>query len=146
MIDLRAVISDYATRKKFKWKETDNGIFSIDIAMKLSDGSMRYQYVWIWIIPGRAKGQDCIYLNSRVGTYNPTVNLYTMMRDSGAGVYSSVTLVNDKDTNGNPCETIVVHASPIREHVTQAELEYIIWEVAERADVLEERYFGGDAN
>ena len=85
MINLKKVLTDYADSKKYKLKEMDNGIFSLDISMKLSDGSMRYQYVWIWVIPGRAKGQDCIYLNSRVGTFNPTINLYGLMKDSGAG-------------------------------------------------------------
>ena len=146
MIDLKKVLTDYANSKKYKLKEMDNGIFSLDISMKLSDGSMRYQYVWIWVIPGRAKGQDCIYLNSRVGTFNPTINLYRLMKDSGAGVYSSVTIVNDKDKQGNPCESIVVHASPIQNMVTKEEFLYILWEVAERADILEERYFGGDDN
>lgn len=146
MIDLKKVLTDYADSKKYKLKEMDNGIFSLDISMKLSDGSMRYQYVWIWVIPGRAKGQDCIYLNSRVGTFNPTINLYGLMKDSGAGVYSSVTIVNDKDKQGNPCESIVVHASPIQNMVTEEEFLYILWEVAERADILEERYFGGDDN
>ena len=146
MIDLKKVLTDYANSKKYKLKEMDNGIFSLDISMKLSDGSMRNQYVWIWVIPGRAKGQDCIYLNSRVGTFNPTINLYRLMKDSGAGVYSSVTIVNDKDKQGNPCESIVVNASPIQNMVTKEEFLYILWEVAERADILEERYFGGDDN
>ncbi len=146
MIDLKEVLTEYAEAKKYKLKEMDGGVFSLDIAMKLSDGSFRYQFVWAWVIPGRAKGQDCIYLNSRIGTYNPTVNLYNLMKDSGAGVYSSVTIVNDKDKQGNPCETIVVHASPIREMVSKEEFLYILWEVAERADILEERFFGGDNN
>ena len=147
MLDLKEVLTEYADSRKYKLKELDNGTFSIDIAMKLQDGSFRYQFVWAWVIKGRAKGQkDCIYLNSRVGTYNPTVNLYDLIKESGCGVYSSVTIVNDKDKEGNPCETIVIHASPIQELVTKEEFLYILWEVAERADILEEKFFGGDSH
>ena len=110
MINLREVLTEYAEVKKYKLKELDNGKFSIDIAMKLKDGSSRYQFVWIWLAEGRAKGKDCIYLTSRAGNYTPNVNVYQLLKESGYGVYSTVTIVPDKDKEGNPCETVVIQA------------------------------------
>lgn len=146
MIDLREVLTEYAEVKKYKLKELDNGKFSIDIAMKLKDGSSRYQFVWIWIAEGRAKGKDCVYLTSRAGIYTPNANVYQLLKESGYGVYSTVTIVPDKDKEGNPCETVVVQASPILEYLQKEEFIEILWEVAEIADILEEKHFGGDSN
>ena len=146
MIQLKETITEYALEKGFKMKEVNPGVFSLDIRMPLNDGTFRYQFVWIWEIAGRAKGQDCIYLNSRVGVYNPTLNLYNMVKDSGAGIYSSLTIVNDKDKEGNPCESLVVHASPIKSQLSKEQLFYIIREVAEQADIMEEIYFVVDKN
>ncbi len=146
MINLKEVITEYAESKKYKLRELDGGKFSIDIAMKLKDGSFRYQFVWVWISEGRAKGKDCVYFTSRAGTYTPNVNLYQLMKESGYGVYTTVTIVPDKDKEGNPNETIVVQASPVLEHLSKDEFLYILWEVAEVADILEEKHFGGDAN
>ena len=39
--------------------------------------------------------------------------------------------------------SIVVHASPIHEFLTEAEFLSILWEVGENADILEEKYFDG---
>lgn len=146
MINLREVLTEYAEVKKYKLKELDNGKFSIDIAMKLKDGSSRYQFVWIWLAEGRAKGKDCIYLTSRAGNYTPNVNVYQLLKESGYGVYSTVTIVPDKDKEGNPCETVVIQASPILEYLQKEEFIDILWEVAEIADILEEKHFGGDSN
>ncbi len=146
MIDLREVLTEYSDVKKYKLKELDNGKFSIDIAMKLKDGSFRYQFVWIWLAEGRAKGKDCVYMTSRAGIYTPNANLYQLLKESGYGVYSTVTIVPDKDKEGNPCETVVVQASPVLEYLQKEEFIEILWEVAEIADILEEKHFGGDSN
>lgn len=146
MIDLKQVLTEYAESKKYKIKELDGGKLGIDIAMKLKDGSFRYQFVWVWLVPGRGKGKDCVYFTSRAGTYTPNVNLYQLVKESGYGVYSTITIVPDKDKEGNPCETVVVQASPVQEFLSKEEFLYILWEVAEVADILEERHFGGDTN
>jgi len=146
MIDLKETLTEYAAAKKYKIKELEGGKLGIDIAMKLKDGSFRYQFVWAWVVAGRGKGKDCIYLTSRAGIYTPKVNLYQLVKESGYGVYSTITIVPDKDKAGKPCETIVVQASPVQEFLSKEEFIYILWEVAEVADILEERHFGGDAN
>lgn len=146
MIDLKEVLTEYVTAKQYKLRELDGGKFSVDIAMKLQDGSFRYQFVWVWISPGRGKGKDCVYFTSRAGTYTPTANLYQLMKESGYGVYTTLTIVPDKDKDGNPCETVVVQASPVYDFLTKEEFLYILWEVAEVADIVEEKHFGGDSN
>lgn len=146
MIDLRKVLTEYAEVKKYKLKELDNGKFIIGITMKLKDGSFRHQFVWIWVAKGRAKGKDCIYLVSRSGTYNSNSNVYQLLKESAHGVYSTVAIVPDKDKEGNSCETVVVQASPILEYLQKEEFIEILWEVAEIADILEEKHFGGDLN
>lgn len=146
MINVKEVLTEYADSRKYKLRELDGGKFSIDIAMKLKDGSFRYQFVWIWISAGRAKGKDCVYFTSRAGTYTPNANTYQLMKESGYGVYTTVTVVPDKDKEGNPCETVVVQASPVQEFLSKDEFLYILWEVAEVADILEEKHFGGDSN
>lgn len=146
MIDLREVLTEYAEVKRYKLKELENGKFSMDIAMQLKDGTYRYQFVWIWLAEGRAKGKDCVYLTSRIGGYTPNVNVYQLLKESGYGVYSTLTIVPDKDKEGKPCETVVVQASPILEYLQKEEFIDILWEVAEIADILEEKHFGGDSN
>ncbi|MFK7796147.1 MAG: hypothetical protein AB8E82_01755 [Aureispira sp.] len=146
MIDLKAVLTEYATAKEFKIKELDNGKFSIDVILKLKAGSARYQFVWVWIAEGRAKGKDCVYITSRVGIYTPNVNVYQLLKESGYGVYSTITIVPDKDKEGKPCESIFIQASPILEYLEEEELIEILMEVAEIADILEEKHFGGDSN
>ena len=69
-----------------------------------------------------------------------------MLRDGGAGNYSTVTIVPDKDKEGNPCETIIVQASPVLEYLTKEEFLFVLWEVADVADILEEKHFGGDVH
>lgn len=146
MINIREVLTEYAEIKRYKLKELDNGKFSLDVSMKLKDGSARYQFVWVWIAEGRAKGENCVYLTSRAGTYTPNANLYQLLKESGYGVYSTITIVPDKDKDGNPCETIVVQASPMEKYLTKEEFLYILLEVAEVADIIEEKHFGGDLN
>lgn len=146
MIDLKKTLTEYAAAKKYKIEELAGGKFGIDIGMELKDGSFRYQFVWVWVVEGRGKGKDCIYLTSRVGAYTPNLNVEQLIKESGSCVYSTITIVPDKDKEGSPCETVVVQASPVQTFLSEEEFIYILWEVAEVADILEERHFGGDTN
>lgn len=143
MLDIRQTMLEYAARSGHKFTDKGNGKYLFDFAFNMKDGKTRYQYVWVWILSGRARGKDCVYFSSRVATFDPTVNLYNLFKDSGRGNYSSVTIVSDTDKEGNPCESIVVHASPIHEYLSEAEFLNILWEVGENADILEEKYFDG---
>jgi hypothetical protein len=144
MIAIDALLKEYALAKKYKLTHLDDGKYCIDIAMKLKDESYRYQFVWLWVAEGRGKGKDCVYFTSRVGHYTPNIDLYRLVKEAGHGVYTTVTVVADKDKAGNPCESIVVQASPVLEFLSKEAFLFILWEVAEVADILEERHFGKD--
>ena len=144
MIDIKSILEELATAQKYKLNQLDDGKYCIDIAMKLKDGTYRYQFVWLWVAEGRGKGKDCVYMTSRVGTYTPQVNLYQLIKQSGYGVYTTVTVVPDKDKSGNPCESVVVQASPVLDFLSKEEFLFVLWEVAEIADILEEKHYGKD--
>lgn len=146
MVDLKKLIQDTADKFITKFKELGENSFVIDIPLKLKDGSFRYQYVYASFSKGFAKGKDCFYVYSRCGTYSSDLNLYSLLKEAKFGVYSMVTILSDKDGDGNSVESVIVQASPIVEYTTYDELFYVICEVAEVADLLEEKYFGVDKN
>jgi len=148
MLNFDTTIKDVAAKFNAQIKELSPGVYSLDIPFKLKDGSSRYQYVYAWAIPGRAKGKDCFYFNSRCGTFDPkATDTYSLLKEAGFGYYSMITITKDKLSDGTPCETVIVQASPIAEHIGSVdELADIVWEVAEVADIIEEKYFGGDKN
>ncbi len=148
MLNFENAMQEVAQRFNAQIKELSPGVFSLDIPFTLQDGTSRYQYVYGWVIKGRAKGKDCYYFNSRCGIFDPVqINTYNLLKEATYGYYSTITLTADKTADGQPCETIIVQASPIAEYISSIEeLSDIIWEVAEVADIIEERYFGGDKN
>lgn len=144
--DLKGALEQIAQKYNYKLDRLNEEQWRMDVALQLKDGSFRYQYVYIWISKGYARGKDVIYMNSRVGMYSQNANLYNILKEAGYGVYSAITITNDKTADGTPCETIIVQASPIAEYTGIDTLNYIIFEVASVADILEEKYFGGDKN
>jgi hypothetical protein len=148
MLNFDNAIKEVANRFNAQIKELSPGVYSLDIPFKLKDGSSRYQYVYAWVIPDEHKRRNYFYFNSRCGTYEEgTTDTYNLLKEAAFGHYSMVTITKDKLSDGTPCETVIVQASPIAEHVkTIEELADIVWEVAEVADIIEEKYFGGDKN
>lgn len=146
MYNLFEKLTAIATKYNYKIKDIGDNKYSMDIALKLKDGTFRYQFVYVWISNIGRDSKPCIYMNSRVGRFTPNLNLYNILKEAGYGIYSSVTIVNDKDKEGNPCETVIVQAAPNVEHTNDDLLNDIIFEVAANADLLEEKFFGGDHN
>jgi hypothetical protein len=144
--DLGEALQNIAAKFNYKLEMINETQYRMDVALKLKDGSFRYQFVYIWISKGFAKGKDVIYMNSRCGTYTPMLNLYNVMKEASWGVYSMVTITTDKSKDGVPCETVIVQASPIAEYTSPELLNEIIFEVASNADIIEEKFFGGDHN
>lgn len=143
--ELKSKMEQVAREWNTKFDDLGNGVYRIDVPLRLNDGSMRYQFVFGREAQGFAKGKDVFYFNSRAGVVNPGTNLYNMLKEAGLGVYSMVTIINDHDQNNNPREVLLVQASPIKEYTQDYELiKFIIAEVAEVADFLEQKYFGGD--
>jgi hypothetical protein len=127
-----------------KFDDLGNNTYRMDVPLKLTDGSYRYQFVF-----GReakdSRGNDVYYFTSRIGVANPGVNFYMMLKEAGLGVYSMITIVNDTDAGGNAREVLLVQASPLKMYTQDYNLvKFIISEVGEMADFLEQKYFGGD--
>lgn len=146
MIDLKTALTNISTRWKYKMDEVSPNVWRMDVALKMKDESWRYQYVYTWIVQSRFQGKDAIYMNSRCGEYNSNLNLYNLLKESGYGNYCSVTVTTDKRADGTPCETIIVQASLAHEHTTEELLDKVLFEVANGADIIEEKFFGGDSN
>ncbi len=144
MIDLKTVMTNISTKWKYKLDEVSPGIWKIDVAIKLKDGSWRYQNVWVWEIKGRHFGKDVIYMNTRCGEYNPNLNHYKLLKEGGYGTYAQVTVTTDKRADGSPCETLIVQAVQPVELTNEAILNEVIYDVAFNADIIEQTYFGGD--
>ncbi|MFN8299961.1 MAG: hypothetical protein U0T75_12710 [Chitinophagales bacterium] len=147
MLDLRSALLNISRRWNYKMDELSPEVWRLDVAIPIQDGKFRYQFVYVWIAKGRWFNQkDCIFINSRCGTYTQALNHYNLLKEAGFGFYTSVTVANDKDAEGRPCETVAVQAAPLLEFTTTELLNEIIYEVAYHADLIEERFFGGDKN
>lgn len=145
-MDLKTALTNISEKWKYKLDETSPGVFRLDVAMKQTDGSLRYQYVYAWVIKERYQGKDVFYFNSRCGVYTPNINLYQMLKESSYCTYCSVIITNDKKPDGTPCESIVVHAVQPIELTNETILNEVIWDIATNADIIEKNYFGGDNN
>ena len=143
-MDLKVTITNIATRWNYKFDEISPGVFRIDVAIKMKDGTFRYQFVYVWIIAGRYFGKDVVYMNSRCGEYNPNLNHYKMLKEGGYGTFAQVTITTDKRPDGSPCETVIVQAVQPVELTSEAILNEVIYDVAFNADIIEATYFGGD--
>ena len=49
-MDLKITVTNIATRWNYKVEEVSPGIFRMDVAIKMKDGTFRYQFVYVWII------------------------------------------------------------------------------------------------
>ncbi len=146
MIDFKTALTNISTKWKYKLEEVSPNVWRMDVALKMKDESWRYQFIYIWQIETRFQGKPAIYINSRCGEFNTNLNLFSLLKESGYGNYCSVTVTTDKRVDGSPCETVVVQASLSVEHTNEELLDKVCYEVASNADIIEEKFFGGDTN
>ncbi len=146
MFDLKMIVTNICNRWNYKVDEVSPGIYRIDVAIKQKDGTFRYQFVYVWIIKERYFGKDVVYMNSRCGEFTQNLNLYKMLKESGYGTFSSVTVTTDKRADGSPCETVIVQAVQPIDFTNETILNEVIYDVAFNADIIEATYFGGDNN
>ena len=146
MFELKSVLMEVSQKWNYKMEEISAGVFRMDVAIKMKDGSYRYQFVYVWMVKHPNNQRDMIYMNSRCGEYTPNLNLYSMMKEAIWGLNSIVTITTDKKADGSPCETVIVQASPYKDWTSKDMLDEIIYEVAANADIMEEKFFGGDKN
>jgi len=143
MLDIKETLLNYASTTSHQVTLLEDDKFQIRFEFAMEEGQKnRIQTVWCWIIADRIPDEKCVYFTSPIGTYNPTIDLYQLLRDAGRAFYSTVTLVPNKDTQGKPIESITVQASPLLKHLTKDAFLHILSEVAGVADILEEKYFG----
>lgn len=146
MLELGSALRELSTKWGNKLDELSPGTFRFDVGIKLKDGSLRFQFVYLWLAPGQNGGRDKIYMNSRCGMYSSNINLYNILKECGYCNYSTLTVTDDKLADGTPCETIIVQASPFLDSTSIELLGDIIWEVAFNADYVEGKFYGGDKN
>lgn len=146
MIQLNQTLKEVAERWKYKIEEFPNGVFRMDVTIPLKTGGTRFQYVYIWIISGRFFGRDTIYMNSRCGTYSPSLDLYKILKAAGGCNYSSITTTTDKASDGTPCETIIAQAALPLDTCNPEILNDAIYDTAVAADYVESLVFGVDVN
>lgn len=144
-MDLKDTLTRIAARWNYKMTEVSEGVFALDVPLKLKDGTTRAQFAYARI-EKNAQGQERIYITSRCGIYNPSLNFYNILRENGHCNYSTLTIGNGKDKEGKPIEVVMAQAAPLVVHTTPDLLDAIVFEVANMADFIESRYFGGDVN
>lgn len=146
MFDLRQALQSISAKWKYKLDEISPNVFRMDVAIKVGDDKWRYQYVYLWEVKDRYFGQPAIYMNSRCGVVSPNINFYNILKECAFGNISALTIAKDKKTDGSECETIICQAGLPTEFITETMLDKTIYEVANNADIIEEKYFGGDGN
>jgi hypothetical protein len=137
-------IPKLASEWNTKFEKLDDGItWAIDVPFSTKDGKSRFQWVYISYGVGVAKGRDIYDIRSKVGDYSSSVDLHGMMVEAKFGFYSIV-CIKEVKREEHPTEVIFVQAGPIADHVsTYEQFQFIIQEVGDSADILEDKFFKG---
>jgi hypothetical protein len=142
--NIESWIPELAKEWNTKFEKLDDGItWAIDVPFNVKDGKQRYQWVYISYGVGVAKGRDIYDIRSKVGDYSPKVDLHGIMVEARFGFYSIV-CIKEVKRDDKPVEVIFVQSGPVADHVTTYEqFKYIIYEVGDNADILEDKFFQG---
>ncbi|MBK6836341.1 MAG: hypothetical protein IPG89_19595 [Bacteroidetes bacterium] len=146
MFDLKKTLDAISAKWKYKLDELSPGVYRMDVALKIDEDNWRYQFVNISQVADRYFGEPAVLLTSRCGEYSTKVDLYLLLKEAGLNSQSTFTVIPDKRENGSPCEAIICQAAIPVECITEALLDKTLYEVAFNADLVEEKYFGGDGN
>jgi hypothetical protein len=147
MFNLKQSLDAISAKWKYKLDELSTpGVYRMDVAIKVGEEKWRYQFVYIWESKERYFGKPAIYMNSRCGEASQRLNYYNILKEAGFGNLTSITVTTDKRADGSDCETIVCQAGLPVDFITEELLSNTIYEVANNADIIEEKYFGGDGN
>lgn len=141
-MDIKAALKAFEEKHVCKWKEIQTGLFGIDVGMELKSGDTRFQYVSIQLTEKDKK--ELVILHSQVGPLHSYIKSSRLLRDNRRTVYSKILLQQLKDKTGKTIESICVQANLREEHFSNELFEAMLSEVAERADILEEQYYGED--
>jgi hypothetical protein len=143
-MELKQTLTDIALKWGYKMEELSPGVFGLDISIKRKNSdTIRYQYVTARFeeIEGAEKK---VYISSRSGICHNGLNYYELLKESLFCNYCTVCILATKDKEGNPNESVIVQAAPLAKHTNSDMLDTILFEVANNADYIEEKFFGGD--
>lgn len=142
--NIESWIPELANEWNTKFEKLDEGItWAIDVPFKTKDEKPRYQWVYVSYGVGVAKGRDIYDIRSKVGDYSSKVDLHGILVEARFGFYS-VVCIKELKRDEKPVEVIFVQAGPVADHVTTYEqFKFIISEIAENADILEDKFFHG---
>lgn len=145
-MDLKSMMERISAKFNYPFKDYGNGYFSLDVTLKINETTTRYQIVYAKIENNKEGVPMRVLVQSRAGLYTPMLNLYNVLREGNYLNYATVCIIPEKDREGRPCETVYVQSAPLIAHTSPELLESIIYEVANNADIIEEKFFGGDHN
>lgn len=145
-MELKSTMEQIGTKYNFPFKDYGNGYFSLDVGLKISDTVTRYQLVYAKVENNKEGVPTRILIQSRAGAYTPMINLYNIVKEGNYLNYATFYIMAEKDKDGKPCETLYVQSAPLIAFTNTDLLEKILYEVANNADFIEEKYFGGDNN
>ena len=143
-MDLKETLTSIALKWGYKMEELSPGVFGLDISIKRKNSvTLRYQYVTARF--EELEGADKkIYISSRSGICHNALNFHDLLKESLFCNYCTVAILATKDKEGNANESLIVQAAPLEKHTSPEMLDNILFEVANNADFIEEKYFGGD--
>lgn len=141
-MDIKNALKTFEDINVCKWKEIQSGLWGIDVGMQLKNGDTRFQYVSIQLAQKGKK--EMVILHSQVGPLHSYIKSSRLLRDNRRTLYSKILLQQLKDKNGKIIENISVQANLLAEHFSNSLFQTMLTEVAERADILEEQYYGED--
>lgn len=143
-MDLKQTLTDIALKWGYKMEELTPGVFGMDISIKRKTSeTIRYQYITVRFEEFEG-AEKKIYISSRSGICHDGLNYHDILKESLFCNYCTVSILATKDKEGNPDESLIVQAAPLEKHTSPDMLDTILFEVANNADYIEEKYFGGD--
>lgn len=112
----------------------------MDIAVKQTDGTFIFQYVYIWLSRDHS-GKERIYMNSPCGAATADLPYMDMLREAVWCNYSSIGITKMKKADQQTEEEVVVQCVPQLSETTESLLQEQIYETAVNAQVMIQRFF-----
>ena len=144
--EVAPALAQIAQRWNFRLDDTGKlNTWRMDIAIKQTDGSVVFQYVYIWLSRDHA-GKDRLYMNSPCGPLMSESPLADMLREAIWCNYSCIAITRMKRADQKQEDEIVVQCVPSLSQTTETLLEEMIYETAVNAQVIIQRFFTQSSN
>ncbi|MCS7084685.1 MAG: hypothetical protein NZ534_01235 [Bacteroidia bacterium] len=122
-------------------RSLEGDVWMMDFPIVSSAGQSRHQYVYAQ--KEVRNGREVYLFTSRCGRYTPQTDLYKLLKENRRSIYAGLTITTDRLRTGQEVEIVAAFAATIAASADYDELRYLIQEVAELADEVERKYFGG---